>query len=254
MSEAIKACIDRIVPEELVERAFQLAVTENPRNRPEGPYFESMNELELALIADKKWEPGRTLKVAFLDGDPDVQAKIQPYAHQWSDYASIDFDFGNHANPEIRISFNEPGSWSYLGTDSLVIGPDQPTMNFGWLEPGSADEEYERVVVHEFGHALGCIHEHQHPIAGIPWDEDKVYEYYMGPPNNWTAQQVYRNLLRKYEKNSTQFSLFDTDSIMLYPVPNSLTIGDFEIGWNRKLSETDKQFICEIYPPVQVTS
>jgi hypothetical protein len=35
---------------------------------------------------------------------------------------------------------------------------------------------------------------------------------------------------------------------MQYAVPNGLTIGDFEIGWNTELSETDTEFIGRMYP------
>jgi Bacterial pre-peptidase C-terminal domain. len=35
---------------------------------------------------------------------------------------------------------------------------------------------------------------------------------------------------------------------MHYPVPKEHTIGGFEVGWNRELSETDKQFIKTVYP------
>ena len=38
-------------------------------------------------------------------------------------------------------------------------------MNYGWLEPDTSTREYQRVVRHEFGHALGMIHEHQNPAA-----------------------------------------------------------------------------------------
>ena len=38
-------------------------------------------------------------------------------------------------------------------------------MNYGWLEPDTELREYQRVVRHEFGHALGMIHEHQNPAA-----------------------------------------------------------------------------------------
>ncbi|SCN42212.1 Uncharacterized protein BCRIVMBC938_06247 [Bacillus wiedmannii] len=35
---------------------------------------------------------------------------------------------------------------------------------------------------------------------------------------------------------------------MQYPVPNELTIGDYEVGWNKHLSELDGKFIQELYP------
>ena len=79
---------------------------------------------------------------------------------------------------QIRISFKEEGSWSYLGKDALQIAAGKPTMNYGWLTPDSQDQEYSRVVLHEFGHALGAIHEHQAPGVTIPWDKTAVYAYY----------------------------------------------------------------------------
>jgi hypothetical protein len=64
-------------------------------------------------------------------------------------------------------------------------------MNYGWLLANTPDQEYSRVVLHEFGHALGAIHEHQHPAAGIPWDKPKVYEYYAR--QHWSIDQRFLN-------------------------------------------------------------
>ena len=105
-------------------------------------------------------------------------------------------------------------------------------MNLGWLTSETREDEYHRVVLHEFGHALGCIHEHQHPQGGIPWDKAAVYRFYSGPPNNWNQEQVDRNIFQRYDKSQTQYSKFDPKSIMLYAIPNTLTTGDFETGWN----------------------
>lgn len=250
--EPIKVCIN--IPPDMSTEARKLAIEENPENVV--PAFDAFPEsveeserLRLALITAKKWKPGRTLRVRFLDGNSVVHRKIEAYAHQWSQHANIKFKFGSDPNAEIRISCRQgDGSWSYLGTDALNVDKDKPTMNYGWLTPTSSDDEYSRVVLHEFGHALGCIHEHQHPKAGIPWNRDAVYRYYMGPPNNWTKEQVDNNLLRLLDRDSTQFSKFDTQSIMLYAIPKELTIGGFEVGWNRQLSVTDKQFIGRTYP------
>jgi tyrosinase len=55
-------------------------------------------------------------------------------------------------------------------------------------------------------------------------------------------------LFQRYSQDITQFTEFDRESIMLYPIPNDLTIGDYEVGWNTALSACDKEFIGTIYP------
>lgn len=254
----IKACIDRNVPEAFLHAKMNAAVRENAANAPaisrRGLPFGVMPDIPrafLAAITGKLWRPGRTLRVRFLDGDPLVQERIPPFAKVWSEHANVEFDFVDDTDAEIRISFQHQGSWSYIGTDALVIPLQQPTMNFGWLNRSTSDEEYARVVTHEFGHALGCIHEHQNPATDIPWDKEVVYAYYQGPPNFWTREQVDINLFTRYEEDITQFSEFDPESIMLYPIPNEFTVGDFEVGWNQQLSETDMSFISTVYPAVR---
>ena len=190
--DEIKTCIDRPPVSSTAARMF--ALTERPSNAPMIdpsllPAGVDRTQM-LALPTGKLWKPGRVLRVRFLDGDPAIQTKLQPFAHIWSQHCSIKFVFGDDPDAEIRISFKDRGSWSYVGTDCLGVPKNQATMNFGWLRRDTSDEEYSRVVTHEFGHALGCIHEHQNPATNIPWDKPKVYAYYAGPPNNWTNDQV----------------------------------------------------------------
>ena len=252
----IKACHDRSLPTSELLSASRAAIAENPDNAPTMPKGRGLpgafidSPVALAALTGKLWKPGRTLRVRFLDGEPQVQNRLESFAHQWSDYANIKFDFGADPNAEIRISFAQAGSWSYIGTDALSIPKNQPTMNFGWLTMATPNDEYSRVVIHEFGHALGCIHEHQNPATDIPWNKEAVYDYYAGPPNNWTRMQTDINLFTRYSATLTQFSQFDPESIMLYPIPNEFTIGDFEVGWNRVLSSADKQFVATLYPGV----
>lgn len=249
--EHICCCIDRILPNELIIAAAERAITENPSNVPvfrPGFGITPPSRLEMAAVTGKLWEKGRTLRVSFMDGQASVQSRVEGFAHRWSQYANVKFDFGSYNDAEIRISFQQRGSWSYIGTDALAIPANEPTMNFGWLTPDDEDEEYNRVVVHEFGHALGCIHEHQNPAGNIPWDKEEVYTYYAGPPNFWSREVVDRNLFEKYSRDMTQFSEFDRESIMLYPIPNEHTVDDFEVGLNSDLSATDKEFICVLYP------
>lgn len=250
----IKTCTILSVPDDKLISALRAAIEENPRNRPmqaslPGAAPGAGSLVQMAALTRKRWSPGRELRVKFMGGDPIVRERIVPFAKRWEDHANITLTFvDDDEHAEIRIAFTNTGSWTYLGTDALVIPSDEPTMNYGWLTADGSDDEYQRVVLHEFGHALSCVHEHNHPTAGIPWDLEKVYEYYE-LTQGWTRDDVDQQVLQKYSTSETNFSQYDEHSIMHYPVENALTLGDFEVGWNRDLSPVDMQFIATLYPP-----
>jgi hypothetical protein len=249
----LKICFDCVLEGEQLRQAMELAFNERFENPPILPSALLMDEppppVQLALFTRTMWKPGRELHVRFLGGADAIQNKVETIAHMWEEFANLKLIFDDSPNAEIRVAFTPGiGSWSYLGTDALTIAPDKPTMNYGWLTPTTSMTEYHRVVLHEFGHALGCIHEHQNPSVNIPWNKEAVYRAYGGPPNNWSRQQVDVNLFKKYSADQTQFSEFDKQSIMLYPVQKELTDGVYEVGWNAALSAVDQQFIAAMYP------
>ena len=251
-------CTQMPVPDDLLAEADTLSIQENPQNGHQittgdqiqtgSQMFGEVEPAALALPTGSLWLNGRTLRVKILNGSEKIKSKVRQYASVWTQYANLKLDFVDSDDAEIRVNIDLSGSsWSYVGTNNLSIKPPKQTMNLGWLRDSSSEDEFSRVITHEFGHALGCIHEHQSPGAGIPWDEKKVYAYYERT-QKWSEATTYNNMFRLYESTTTQFSEFDPKSIMLYAIPASLTKNGFSTGWNKQLSETDKSWIRDAYP------
>ncbi|KAI0204921.1 hypothetical protein F4808DRAFT_315114 [Astrocystis sublimbata] len=203
--------------------------------------------LHLGIVKSKVWPIGHVLKIKLIGGSDTVREKVMDYAQEWTKHANIKMAFVEDATEaEVRVTFRKGGSWSMVGRDCLTCKTG-PTMNFGWFDDWTPDEELARTVYHEFGHALGCVHEHQNPVQGIRWDEDKVYDFY-AQDMGWNADIVDRNILMKYSRDATQFSRFDRNSIMLYHFPRELTLNGQFVNPNNVLSNTDKDFIGRMYP------
>jgi hypothetical protein len=202
-----------------------------------------------ALATAKKWPNGTVLRVRFLGGNLDQHQAVELYASQWGEHANIRFAFGDDPNAQIRVSFFASGSWSAVGIDALDVPDDHPTMNFGWLLPDVPANEARSVVLHEFGHSLGLIHEHENPAGSIPWNKPAIYDALGGPPNNWDPATIEHNMFATYDKNQTQYTELDRSSIMIYPIPPEwVTDPAYVVGLNDTLSDRDKQFIARMYP------
>src|SRR5215203_2816656 len=168
----IRMCIDRFVPEDRASAAEADAINIRPDNLRVVPLGigRGLGRPRMAIATETLWRPGTVINVRFVDGIAEVQQKVEDIAHGWEEFANVRFEFGDAPDAPVRISFAQEGSWSNLGTVALQIPDPEATMNFGWLTPDSEDEEFSRVVLHEFEHALGAIHEHQSPDVRIPWD------------------------------------------------------------------------------------
>ncbi|KAF2972741.1 hypothetical protein GQX73_g684 [Xylaria multiplex] len=204
--------------------------------------------LHLGVVESKMWDTGHTLKIYFMGGSKRVCQKVKKYAQEWTKHANIEMEFMTHVEgSEIRVAFENKGSWSVVGKDCLNRNENEATMNLAWLTDTTPDNKLARTVYHEFGHALGCVHEHQNPVGGIQWDKEKVYHFYA---NNmgWDTNKVDTDVLVPCDRDMTQFSLFDKDSIMLYHFPKELTVNGYFVQANKVLSSTDKEFIGKMYP------
>jgi hypothetical protein len=234
----------------IIKEYLNRAVQENNMSLLYTLSHERQNRLlELAIWRDKKWANGKVIRVRFLEGTQFLMDKVKENALIWTRFANLDFEFVNHGDAEIRISFQQGnGSWSYIGVDCLSItNQKEPTMNFGWFDLHTPAHEFSRTVLHEFGHAIGCIHEHQSPAANIPWDRPTVYNYYAAS-QGWTQAEVDNNIFAIYDNSTITNSSFDPRSIMLYPIDGTLTAFRYSVGMNNLLSTTDVDCVRHWYP------
>jgi hypothetical protein len=229
MTDRPKVCIDRIAPRDLMR--FQ------PTRRRSGRGAEAIAPI------GKTWMNGSKLRVRFLGGTAAEQGVARQQAAWWTQVANLELKFGNAADAEIRVAFDPTdGAWSYIGTDCSDIPLNEPTMNLGFLDGGTA--------AHEFGHAIGLAHEHQNPAGGIQWNEAVVISEMAKSPNFWNEQKTRHNILRRYSANQINGTAFDPKSIMLYFFPASWTLNGIGTDANEILSSLDKQFVAgaKMYP------
>jgi len=247
---AVNERADNLLLESLSNEKKQLL--EKIKTNPD--YFLLFEEygllLEMAAQTKKLWKSNETLTVYFFGGQDNRTQRVLEIASIWSKHCSIKFKLTTKIeDAKIRVAFQAPSSWSYIGTDALGVPRNEPTINFGWLDDSLPEKDYKQVVLHEFGHALGLIHEHQSPAVKMKWNYTLVY-WYFGEHHKWTRADVDRNLFQEFEKTSTQHSTLDKLSIMGYAIPPQFTTDGQEFPLNYDLSEMDKKYIGKLYPQI----
>lgn len=253
-----KICFERIIPDELdleqhVRRVLRTELMPGAAGARTLNPEDAAHRARMALIISKKWAPGFPLRCRFLDGTAKMRNKVRKLSKEWETQANVKLKFVAIGHAEVRISFYaDAGSWSAVGRDALntaYFPLHQPTMNFGWVRDDSDSVEDRAVVLHEFGHALGCIHEHQAPTFDRKWNKFEVMRYFRGPPNYWDDDSIVQNVLAKYGVNGIKATVFDPKSIMLYAFDARLfSDGLGPTNENSQLSASDRKMIRAMYP------
>ena len=225
----------------------------------------SAHRERLIAISAKKWVNGTKLKFYFFNGGQDgspsdwkgTATQMNAVRKAFTTWKSLGIGLVFEETKEmdeaqLRIGFlMGDGSWSYVGRDNVdyASSPNERSMNFGWDISNDAD-----TAIHEVGHAIGAQHEHQNPFAGIVWDEEAVYTELAKPPNSWSRETTYHNIIRKLPLNEVEGSNHDPNSVMHYPfgpglikAPPQYINGIYPAGG---LSDKDKEYVKKYYPPI----
>lgn len=238
-------CIPVVLPEDLRLSAAFTAIKENPVNSPAG----SPTPEQIAAMTGKYWgSAGKKLTVGFLEETSEAfRSKFFHFANKWSEHCNFSFVW-TQSSPEVRVTRNLGGYWSYLGTDCLQIPQGQPTMCLQGFTVSTRESEWERVVVHECGHAMGFPHEHMRRDIQKLLNQAAVIARFMRD-QGWSEQQVRQQILITLEEHSlTGASPADPESIMSYRFDGSLTIDGKPIPGGSKISPVDAQYVGKIYP------
>ncbi len=95
-------CFEIRNPPETENESVRIALEENPQNAlgstralPEKTDAVDGDDglSYLAVNIKKNWQPGRTLKIKFLSGEPALHAKVRKYAEWWLVYANLKFNW-----------------------------------------------------------------------------------------------------------------------------------------------------------------
>lgn len=201
----------------------------------------------------KYWKNGKTLKIAMYDASAEAIAAVKDAASEWLPYVNLKFDFINGEIGDIRIFLNPPdgAQSSAVGTDALIDdigGTDElrrgPSMFLKWV-PG--DSRFKYAVMHEFGHALGAEHAHQHPDSAIPWNVENTYKY-CAEHFGWSKSVVDTNILPLPRNDQHTYLPYDGDSVMHYEVIPEWTIDNWAQSETWAISDGDIAIMHMAYP------
>jgi hypothetical protein len=203
------------------------------------------------------WDNGKVLTVKFMGdgGSLKLREKIKVAAKEWEKYANLTFNFVESGEANIRVLLtNKGGCNSVVGTNALFRESDEKTMNidtnFFYQNHICYDAYLIQTIQHEFGHAIGLLHEHSYK-GKIQWNKPVVYKEAYERDKTWDKAMVDFQIFMQYENLYTNGFTYDPLSIMHYGYPASWTLNNIEIKSNFKLSEMDKATVGLLYPKLE---
>ena len=240
---------------------------------------EALQSARFIYLAGAAWRTP-VITVCFWNGKKNVQDYVMKYANDWTKYGAIKFSYqtngqnnictdANSANIRISLDANEPrdlyvneedsrkGDWSYPG--NIDLRRYLVTMNLADVEKGRLDNPHwtHHAIRHEFGHALGLMHEHQRKECEGWFNFEQIAK-----DNGWTVDHAKTQVgtfpdsdlaglgfVGDYDKNSIMQYNFAKNWLLERPgLTNPCIRPDIE-----DLSDKDKAGIAALYAPLEAS-
>lgn len=197
------------------------------------------------------WPQHSTVKISFIGMTKEQERFTKENINKWAPHVNLKFEFTDKPDGDIRIKAdnNFKNGWSRIGTVAKSFPSDSHTMLIGFAK--SEGSHTAAVIQHEFGHALGLLHEHQHPDNNLDFNHERLYQ--IAEEKGKSRRDVDYNVLRKYDPADVTTSKYDQKSIMHYPFRRSSLNSGKEITRNFELSAGDISFARSLYPPKSAT-
>lgn len=218
----------------------------------------------LFLFTDDCWAPSSELTVSLIEPVPrnrnfDVKRLIEWCAAEWTRGVDLSFLFLDKGDPSrslasVRIAFQAGFTHSVVGAQRIAAG--LATMNLG-IGEGQSEPEARRMILHEFGHALGFRHEHTSPRFPFRFNKDVVIRD-MAQRLRKGVEEAAADFEINFERDRTgkkvEASEFDAASIMMYHLYSHWHTGQVDLPQSFGLSATDKAFVVQVYGPAPGTN
>lgn len=223
------------------------------------------------------WPNQKDIIVKFLNGNESQKNEVMYHALEWTRYANLQFIFTDESGnvlkadhdkrnfrlpmktpvldkskfirSDIRILFNEAINNSVVGTSAYLSKENEPTMRLSTTIPVKGVRR--GMILHEFGHALGLLHEHQNTNRTFKFNHERVYEYCKSKKiDSASCKANMLDISVGSKINSTQY---DQESVMNYVFDDIVyeqesIEKDLTPHPHHYLSLKDKMFIASLYP------
>lgn len=197
----------------------------------------------------RRWPQNSTVTIGFQEVKKEQEDLIKAAFSKISPHVNLKFKFVAGPDADIRVGPNtvkgQNGS-SWVGIQAKTAPATEPTLSIDFNRPA---EKVIATALHEGMHAIGVLHEHQHPDRTIEFDEkelDKTFKDAADPKE--LAKETVLDTIKR-QKNGPTFTPYDQKSIMHYEFTSKELNGGAAVLKSNELSEGDIALLRLMYPP-----